>query len=87
MTRIIIRIILKVSREICWSTKHILYIFHKTMKLINNLQLLFFLLSLNKSYKITKSEENIYLTINDFNNKDLIKIYISFIIFNIILLK
>ena len=68
---------------------NIYYIFFikLTMKLINNLQLLLLLFSLNKSYRITKSEENIHLTINNFNNKDLIKIYISSIIFNIILLK
>ena len=68
---------------------NIYYIFFikLTMKLINNLQLLLLLFSLNKSYRMTKSEENIHLTINNFNNKDLIKIYISSIIFNIILLK
>ena len=54
MTCVMKRLLHKVSREVCWSIKHILYTSQKlTIKLINNLQLLFFF-SFNKSYGITK---------------------------------
>ena len=43
MTCVMKRLLHKVSREVCWSIKHILYTSQKlTIKLINNLQLLFF---------------------------------------------
>ena len=85
MTRFITKILFKsVEKYVGPLDIYFILLIKLIIKLINNLQLLFFFLSLSKKIQIIKTE---YLIINDFNNKDLITNYVSFIIFNVILLK